>query len=140
MQVNPRDMQAFEKVVLAGMKVMFDKKTFDLMKNGLLKKDVPIAKRLATETAGLMKLLDGKAKNGIPPQILPSAAAMLLMEMAKFMKEAGADNPTEADIDAALQMLMQLLAQVFMKSGQPQPQPQPQPAPTQQPAGMIQGA
>ena len=128
MEMNPQDMQDFEKVVLAGMKLMYDERTFGIFKQGMMKQDVPLPQRLAMEAAGLMKMLMEKSGNKIPPQILPSAAAMLLMEMGKFMAEAGVAKPTSDEIRAATMLLMKMLKSLFSK-----PQGQPQGGAPQQP-------
>ena len=148
MEMNPQDMQDFEKVVLAGMKLMYDERTFGIFKQGMMKQDVPLPQRLAMEAAGLMKMLMEKSGNKIPPQILPSAAAMLLMEMGKFMADAGVAKPTSDEIRAATMLLMKMLKSLFSKpQGQGQPpaaqspqQPAPQAAAQPQPAAGLIGA
>lgn len=147
MQMPEKDLEAFEKVVLAGMKVMFDKKTFGMFMNGLMKENVPLPKRLAMETAGLMKMLMDKSKGTIPVQIIAPAGAMLLMEMGKFMAEAGVGKPTGKDIKIATVMLMKILESMYAKpQGQAKRPPQatrppqampPQPAQQQPATGLI---
>ncbi len=140
---NPKDMQAFEKVVLAGMKLMYDKKTFDIFKRGMMRQDRPLPQRLAAEAAGLMQMLMEKSGGKIPPQVIAPAAAMLLMEMGKFMKESGLGDPKEEDVRQAIALLMKLLDQLFGKGKQEAPAPAPQQvvtAPQPQPGMIQQGA
>ena len=128
MQMPPQDMLAFEKVVLAGMKIMYDKTTFPIFKAGMLKK-TPLPQRLATEAAGLMKMLMDKSNNSIPKQIIAPAAAMLLMEMGKFMTEAKIAKPTSDDIRQATMMMLKMLQSMYAKKpGQPAPAAAPQAA------------
>lgn len=149
MEMPPQDMQAFEKVVLAGMKIMYDKTTFPIFKSGMMKK-TPLPQRLATEAAGLMKMLMDKSKNSIPKQIIAPAAAMLLMEMGKFMTEAGIAKPKGDDIRQATMMMLKMLQSLYAKKpgqaapaappqGAAQPPMPPQGAAPQQPApaGLI---
>lgn len=142
--MNPNDQLAIRKVVMAGMKVMYDPKTFPEFKQGMLKQ-MPMPQKLATEAAGLMKLLQDKAQGAIPRQILLPAASMLLLEIAKFMSDAGFGKPTPQDIKAAGQVLLQLMPKAFPKppvDGQPAA-PAVAPAQPQAPPparGLIQSA
>lgn len=142
------NMENFQKVVLAGMKLMYDKNVFERTKAGMLRKNVPLPQRLAVETAGLMKVLMDKSQGKIPAPLIAPAAAMLLMEMGKFMAEAGIEEPTPDQIREGTKILMELLKKLFApKQGQPaSPAQQPVAAPPQQvapaapaPAGIMQG-
>jgi hypothetical protein len=143
--MDTQNIENFKKVVLAGMKLMYDEKTFELFANGMKNKKIPLPERLAMEAAGLMKMLADKSNGKIPPEIIAPAAAMLLMEMAKFMKDSGLEKPTGADVEKATMMLMDLLKKVLggKQAAQPQPPAAPPPpqAPAQpQPRGLLQGA
>lgn len=147
MEMNPKDMEIFQRIVLAGMKLMFSEKTFPMLKAGLTKADVPLPQRLAMETAGLFKMLMEKSSNKIPIQLIAPAGAMLLMEMAKFAADGGIAKPTQKDIAEASGLLLKMLHKMYA-SGQQQapaaPQQQAPAAPAQPqpmpPAGIMQGA
>lgn len=144
MEMNPKDMEIFQRVVLAGMKLMFSEKTFAMLKSGMTKQDVPLPQRLAMETAGLMKMLMEKSAGKIPKQLIAPIGAMLLMEMGKFMAEGDVEKPTSDDINQGTVLLFKLLFKMYGGGGQPQQAPAApaQPAPPQPPAapaGMIQG-
>ncbi len=142
MEMNPKDMEIFQRVVLAGMKLMFSEKTFAMLKSGMTKQDVPLPQRLAMETAGLMKMLMEKSAGKIPIQLIAPIGAMLLMEMGKFMTEAGVAKPTSDDINQGTVLLFKLLFKMYGGGGQPQPAapvPPVPPQPPAAPAGMIQG-
>lgn len=134
-----QDMQDFEKVVLAGMRIMYDQRTFEIFKRGLLRTDRPVPQRLAAEAAGLMKMLFDKSGGKMPKQIIAPAGAMLLMEMGKFMTEAGMEAVTPAQIKEGTVLLMKALTTMFAAGQQPAPQQppaaQPAPAPT---GGLMQ--
>lgn len=149
MEMNPKDMEIFQRVVLAGMKLMFSEKTFAMLKTGMTKQDVPLPQRLAMETAGLMKMLMEKSAGKIPKQLIAPIGAMLLMEMGKFMTEAGVAQPNDKDISEGTGLLFKLLFKMYGGGGQPQqqapaapaaqPVPPVPPQPPAAPAGMIQG-
>lgn len=124
--MSPQEQQAVRKIVTAGMRLMYDKKMFSMLKAGL-SKGVPMADKLANETAGLMKLLQDKANGSIPRQLLVPAAAMLMTELAKFMEDSGMPAPTPADIKAAYAKLVPLLAKAIPKPVAARMQPQATP-------------
>lgn len=133
-----------KRVVLAGTKLMYDPKTFPIFKQGL-EQDQPLPQKLATQAAGLIKMLDERAKPKIPRKIVVPAAVALLVEMASFMKQAGMiDEVSEDDLGAAIEALIRMVMMTFGGQQQEQPAEQPpeQPQP-EQPApmgGIMQGA
>lgn len=137
--MTPADQLATRKVVMAGKTIMYNAKTFPIFKQGMLKA-MPMPQKLATEMVALMKLLQDKAKGAIPRQVLIPAASILMLEMAKFMDEAGFGQPTPQDIAAAAPILEQLMKRAFPF----RPPIAPTAAPTQPPAppggGIIQSA
>lgn len=132
--------KAVQKVVLSGMKLLYSPSTAKLLDDGL-KADVPMPQKLAIEIAGIMKLVDERTPKGIPPEAIAPGAVMLLFDLAHFMRQSGAGNPTDEDIQAAIKILQKFLLEIFTKMGkgvqgaaQPQQAQQPQqPQPAQQP-------
>lgn len=136
-----KDQEAMSRVVLAGMKLMYDPKTFEIFKSGLAK-DQPIDDKLATQAAGLMQMMDDRAKGGIPRQVIAPAATMLLIEMARFMEESGMQGPTEDELKSAITKLLKIVLRVFgagrQQGSAPQQAPQQQAMPAQPPQGLMQ--
>ena len=137
------------RIVMACMKVMYDPKTFQTFKQGLMREG-PRDQMLAEEAAGLVTLVDEKFKGALPRELLAGVVMMVVMEMAKFLKDAGEDIE-EATAQSAAKQAMELLRQVIQaksrqpqgQSGQPgqpgqqQAQPQQPAQPQQQPTGLI---
>lgn len=148
MEMKPADAKNVQKLVMAGMTIMYDAKTFPIFERGLSRKAVPIPQRLAMEVAGLMKMLMERSGGKIPRQIIIPAALMLLAEMAHFMAQADIDKPTGDDLNKAKSMLPVLLKKLFPAGQQTPAEPQapaapaaPQaPAAQPAPAGIMQGA
>ena len=140
-QINPNDQLSIRKVVMAGMKLMYNEKTFPLFEAGM-KRDGPTAQKLAEEAAGLVKMLQDKAKGAIPRQILLPAAGMLVMEMAKFMQDAGYGKVSQDDIKVATKMLLKIMPKAFPKRGGSQARPGAKPPgqPPAPPPGQPQAA
>lgn len=138
MQMPEKDMADFEKVVLAGMRLMYNEKTFAIFQRGLTRTDRPVPQRLAAESAGLMKMLYDKSNGTMPKQIIAPAAAMLLMEMGKFMTEAGIEQVTSEQVREATGLLMNALKAMFAGQGKAE-QPAPNAAPqAPAPGGLMQ--
>lgn len=136
-QMNPADAAAARKVVMGCSKILFDAKTHQHLVAGL-KADQPMPVKLASNVVGVMKLFAGRVQGEIPRQVLLPAGAMLIMEVAKFIKEAGLGEPTGKDIAEAGPILEKLLLKAFPAKGAAPAPAAPQPAAPQ--AGMIGGA
>ena len=128
------------RVVLAGMKLMYSPETFKMLLSGITKQ-APIPQKLAMEVAGVMHLIDQKSQSGLTPDVVAPASVLLLFELAEFMRQSGAGNPTKGDIQAAIQLLQKVVSSVFSKSGKAvtggSPQQQAPMAPPAAPAGLI---
>ncbi len=127
---------------------MYDAKTFPTFKQGM-EKNMPMPDKLATEAAGLVKLLQDRANGSIPRQVLIPAALLLVLEIAKFMEDSGMAKPTPEDIKAAYEKLKVIMVKAFPKvQARTTPQasaapPMPAGAPMQPqtaPSGLIQSA
>lgn len=107
-----KDNDALQRVILAGMRMLYDPKTFPMFKQGISTKQ-PLANILALQTAGLIKLLDKKANHQIPKQVIAPAAVMLLAEIARFMNEAGLVKPTEDDVKDGIQKMLKIIMAIY---------------------------
>lgn len=132
-----------QKIVLAGMKVMYDPQTFQVLLDGIAS-NVPLPQKLALEVAGVLKIVDGKSPNGLPPAAVAPAAVLLLYDLAQFMQESKSGNPSPDDLQQALPLLRQALAQAIGQKGKAaqganadQPAQQPSAPQQQAPTGLI---
>jgi hypothetical protein len=136
------DIEAVERIVTAGSKILYAPESRKMLISGL-KGDKPVSQKLAMEVVGLIKIMYDKSKKTMPPSAIPAATAMLIYEVADFMKQAGLPV-TMDDIKQAMVASMKLLTMAFQKEmnaakakrpSQPPQQPAPQPAP--QASGLI---
>ncbi len=138
-QPGNQNSEAMQKVVMAGMKLMYDAKIFPMFADALEKDPSPMG--IAKQTAGLMKILMDKSQGSIPKNVMIPAAVALLFEMAGFMVQAGMPKPSDEDMQGALKALVQMMVQVF--GGQQAAPAQPTSAPPAQAVqpqpGMIGG-
>lgn len=103
---------AFDRVIAAGMKLMYDKKTNKLMMQGLDTK--PIAQLLGEGTVGLMGILSEQSNGTIPPEVIIPAGMYLIAEAADFYEKSGVLSVSNSDIAEAIQIYIYLIIQ---KSG-----------------------
>ena len=105
--VPPEMKDAVDRVVAAGMKVMYSPEMQQERQQAVQSQD-PMPKKLAENVTGLMLTLDQRTKGGIPVQALFPAAMMLLSEAAELLTEAG-QTVSDEDYKEAARMLFVLI-------------------------------
>lgn len=108
----PELRDAYKRVIVAGMKVMFDPKTHQLMLKQL-QEPGPIGQKLGQGIAGLMLLLFQQSNKTMPPQILIPAGLELLMQAVYFLRKSKLAMPNNADIGEATQVMVDTIMQKF---------------------------
>jgi hypothetical protein len=101
MTLPPQLRQAYDKVVLAGMKVMFDPSTHQ-QAMGMLQGEGPIDTRLAKAVAVLMGTLIKQSNNTMPPAVIIPAGIELIAAAGDFLKKGGQEPVTDDDIAGAM--------------------------------------
>ncbi len=154
MKVPPQLQEAYQRIVAAGMKVMFSPQTGGMMVQQL-KSSPDMVKNLSTGIAGLMAILFKQSKN-MPQQLIVPAALELLTHAIDFVTKTKIANltpqqvaqATTATVYAVLakfgmpqQQADQMLQQMAAKAkGAPQAPVAPSPAPVAPQGGIINGA
>lgn len=106
--IPPNLRDAFERVVLAGMKVMYSPETEDMVAQ-TLEGPGEMWKKIGEGVAGLMMILDKQSGKGIPQDILIPAAIELVNEAGTHLNTIG-QKVTPEDIKTATQYVVVLLA------------------------------
>lgn len=86
--VKPADRNAFERISLAGMKVMFDKKMHQTLMQGLSESPDKI-NTVAEGIVGILSLLYKESRNTMPVTPMITAGMALLLQALAFMEDAG---------------------------------------------------
>jgi len=86
--VKPADRQAYDRIVVAGMKVMFSKQTHNQIFQGLEGAQDPVA-LTAEGAAGLMLMLREQSRNTMPMGPMIMAGQSLLLEALDFIEQGG---------------------------------------------------
>lgn len=111
MQMPAHLQNAFDRVIAAGMKLMYDKKTNKLMMQGLDTK--PIGQLLGEGAVGFMGILSEQSNNTIPPEVIIPAGIYLIAEAADFYEKSGVLAVSSSDIAEATQIYIYMIIQKF---------------------------
>ena len=107
-KVKPQDKNAYDRIVLAGMKIMFDKSMNQTLLQGL--QNAPDKIAMAAEgIVGILGLLYKESRNTMPVTPMIMAGMSLLIEALAFMEEAGIVQVDPAALDKATQHYMDTL-------------------------------
>lgn len=133
---------AYERIVAAGLKLMFSPETNSGIFKGASEGNVP--SRLAMITAGVIAILAKESRGSMPMDVAMPAAMILLLHALDFIATAGAIKITPNIIGQARDALGRVLKQQLQSQEQPEqsqeqsPEQQPQEPPVQ--GGMINAA
>lgn len=114
-KVSPENKDAFERAVLAGKKILFDKNThshMELIKNPQSRKD-PVT-TISTGVTGLAWTMYRQSKSSMPPEVLIMSAVVIMCEALDFA-ERGLGIQLDNDMVAATSK--KLAANLFTKLG-----------------------
>lgn len=111
-QLPPELQDAYERVVAAGMKVLFSKETHKYMLEQL---DAPgsNAEKLGKGIAKVMVFLYNESNGSMPQEILVPAAMILLLRAAEFVNESGKGQVADEEIGQAMEILIDSLFEGF---------------------------
>jgi len=145
---NPQTMQDVEKIVMGGMKIMYNEKMRQMM-NNIVNNDGPLPEGLSANVVSIINILWEKSNGTLPPGAIGPATMILVYEMAAFIRDAGKEVDPD-DVREGAEMAMEMLRELFAEVGpgakpaqppqqgaQPQPQPQQPPAQPQPQQGLI---
>jgi hypothetical protein len=107
-QVPPELKEAYQKIIAAGLKVMYSEETHQDVMN-MLPKDGTPGENLGRGIANLMSLLFQQSNQTMPPQLLIPCGLYLLVDAAEFMQQSGDSDLTDEDVgDAVLAMITEI--------------------------------
>lgn len=110
----PPDLKAaFQRVIAAGLKVMYSEETHQDVMN-MLPKDGSPAENLGHGIANLVNMLWQQSNKTLPPQLFIPAGTYLLTDAAEFLQQSGDSNVTDADVGEAL---LVMITDIFKMAG-----------------------
>lgn len=109
----PAELQeAYERVVVAGMKIMYSKESHRVMLEEI-KRPGPMGQRLGKGITGLMLLIIKESNNTVPPAVIIPAGIKLLMETVDFLRKTGIADPTNEEIGQGVEIFITSILQQF---------------------------
>lgn len=103
MHLSPQQAQQLQRIVIAGMKVMFSEQTRGLMQKTLAG-PAPMAQKIGLGVAGLLGILMKESQNSIPRELLLPAGMLLIVHAAEFLDKSGA-GVGDQDVSQAIQIM-----------------------------------
>jgi len=117
MNLPPELKDAYERVVLAGMKVMFDPSTHEMSMKAI-QGPGPIDTRLARGVAALIGTLVKESNGTMPPPIIIPAGIELIAAAGDYLKKSGVEKVTDDDVAGAMADYVQI---IFEQAGAQSP-------------------
>lgn len=106
MQIPDEFREAYQKVVAAGMSVMFSDETNKTAIDSIMKGDGPMPQRLGQSIAGLLGMMIKESNNTIPPQVIIPAGVELLIEAADFLRRSGLAPLSNEELGQAMEVMV----------------------------------
>lgn len=111
-KMPPELQNAYERVVVAGMKIMFDKSSHRLLLKEIQGPGTP-GEKLGKGIVGLMMTMFQKSNKTMPPAVIVPAGLELLMQAAEFANKSGLMKVTNQDIGEGVDIMLNLLLKAF---------------------------
>tara|TARA_R110000796_G_scaffold32054_1_gene84318 strand:+ start:1658 stop:2206 length:549 start_codon:yes stop_codon:yes gene_type:complete len=111
-KMPPKLQNAYDRVVLAGMKIMFSEKTNELVMKQM-QGDGPVSERLGIAIAGLMATLFKESNQTMPPAVVIPAGVYLLAQAAEFLKKSQLENIDDKGVGDAMQIFVETTIKMF---------------------------
>lgn len=127
----------FDKVVLSGMRIMFDKSSHQMTLEEL-DQPGPLEQRLSNGTIKLMYMLWQQSNKTIPPQLMVPATLVLTLRAFQFLQLSQDPEATKEVLGAAVEMAVNGVIERFKAQQGGQGAEQPPAAPAQ--GGMLDAA
>ena len=112
--VTPKEQEAYERVVLAGIKVLSDPKTNPQVMTMLGDEGGgDPAQRLAKTTSTIFSQIDEQSKGTVPLAVVANAAGEILENVVQFANESGVMTVDKTMQDKASQFLWMDLSEMY---------------------------
>lgn len=112
-KIPPELQNGYDRVVLAGMKMMFSKQSRSFITKQLTDGDGPIGEKLGKSIAGLMLMLFMESNKTLPPQLMIPAGLELLAQGADFLRKSGLAKVSNKDFGDAAEVMITTIMEKF---------------------------
>jgi hypothetical protein len=105
-KVMPPEMRdAYQRVVVAGKKMMYAPETAEAIHGIVLDDKIPMANKLGEGVANLVVMMDNQGNGTIPKDVLIPVGVTLMFEAADYLFEVGMEV-TEKDLSDGMEMMV----------------------------------
>lgn len=111
-RLPPELKEAWDRIMAAGLKFLFDQKT-NPMVNEYLEGDGEISEKLATGAAGLIAFLDKESRGALPKELIIPAGMAFLVEVAKYVTKSGMAELTVEQFGKAVNIYLEKVLGVY---------------------------
>lgn len=111
-KMPPELQEAYERVVLAGMKIVFNEKTENILMTQI-NGPGDTGEKLGKGIAGLMLLLFQESNKTIPPAVIIPAGVDLLVQTAEFLKKGNLVEVAPDDVGQGIEVMVSVLLEKF---------------------------
>ena len=131
-KINPKQIESYQRVVTAGLKIMFDKGTHHLMKQ-FINEPGDLIENIAKGIAELANILVSQSKGTVPSDALEAASIALMLKALAYVEQTKGLKIDGKVIAQATMATTTALKAKFQGAKETVPE-QP---PTPQPTGLI---
>ena len=131
---DPASKEQYDRIVLAGKKIMFDKATHDKISWLQNPEDLSV---LVNGVFDLITIITELGNDAVQPDPLHGAAVVLTMEALDFAGRVNDLEITEEVAQAAVQAIDEKMSELNQGAANSEPMPEAQPMTPQQPQGLI---
>ena len=111
--VMPPEMRdAYQRVVVAGKKMMYAPETAEAIHGIILDDKIPMANKLGEGVANLVVMMDNQGNGTIPKDVLVPVGVTLMFEAADYLFEVGMEV-TEKDLSDAMEMMVYSIFEAY---------------------------
>lgn len=96
---------AYDRVLTAGMKMMYAAGNVEVMQKLIMDEKVPLPNKLGEGVANLLIMMDNQGNGTIPKEILAPVGIALLFEATDYLFELGIEA-TEDDLGKAIELMI----------------------------------
>lgn len=108
----PQMRDAYQRVVVAGKKMMYAPETAEAIHGIILDDKIPMANKLGEGVANLVVMMDNQGNGTIPKDVLVPVGVTLMFEAADYLFEVGMEV-TENDLSDAMEMMVYSIFEAY---------------------------
>ena len=110
--MSPELRDAYERVLVAGKKMMYAPETAEAIHGIILDDAVPMKNKLGEGIANLLVMMDNQGNGTIPKDVLIPAGVSLMFEAADYMFECGLEVTPE-DLSDGMEMMVYSIYEAY---------------------------